>query len=57
MENVDNLTANADKLLAWLMENGMAWGLKLLGAIVVLIIGLWIIKAIMNKVAKTMEKQ
>ncbi|RLD42093.1 MAG: mechanosensitive ion channel family protein [Bacteroidetes bacterium] len=36
---------------------GMAWGLKLLGAIVVLLIGLWIIKAITNKVKKTMEKK
>jgi len=57
MENVDNLTGRADELILWLTEMGMAWGLKLLGAIVVLIIGLWIIKAIMNKVSKTMEKK
>ena len=57
MENVDNLTANTDKLMAWLTEHSMAWGLKLLGAIVVLLIGLWIIKVIMNKVSKTMEKK
>ena len=57
MENVDNLTGKADELILWLTEMGMAWGLKLLGAIVVLIIGLWIIKAIMNKVSKTMEKK
>ncbi len=57
MENVDKLSGKADKILAWLMESGMAWGLKLLGALVVLIIGLWIIKVIMNKVSKTMEKR
>ncbi len=57
MENVDKLSGKADKILAWLMESGMAWGLKLLGALVVLIIGLWIIKIIMNKVSKTMEKK
>lgn len=57
MENVDKLTATSDKLMVWLTEHGMAWGLKLLGAIVVLIIGLWIIKAITNKVSKSMEKK
>ncbi len=57
MENVDNLTVKADELIAWLTEMGMAWGLKLLGAILVLIVGLWIIKAIMSKTGKTMEKQ
>ncbi len=57
MENVDNLNGKASELIAWLTEMGMAWGLKLLGAIVVLLIGLWIIKAITNKVKKTMEKK
>ncbi len=56
MDQIDNLTTNTDKLIAWLTEAGMAWGLKLLGAIIVLLIGLWIIKLIMNKVGKTMEK-
>ena len=57
MENVDKLTANTDKLMAWAAEHGLAWGLKLLGAIVVLLVGLWIIKLVMNRVSKTMEKK
>jgi small conductance mechanosensitive channel len=56
MENFDNLTGKTDKLIAWISDVGMNWGLKLLAAIVVLIIGLWIIKAITNKMGKVMEK-
>jgi len=51
MENFD-----VSKLLDQSQNLITVWGLKLLGAIVVLIIGLWIIKAIMNKVGRQMEK-
>ena len=57
MENVDKLTGKANELIAWLSEVGVAWGLKLLGAIIVLIIGLWIIKTIMKKLNTLMEKK
>ena len=57
MENVDNLTGKFDEIIAWLTEMGMAWSIKLLAALVVLIIGLWIIKVMMNKVGKLMEKK
>lgn len=56
MEQIDNLTTNADKLIDWLSETGLDWGIKLITAIIVLLIGLWIIKAIMNKLGKKMEK-
>jgi small conductance mechanosensitive channel len=51
MENFD-----VSKLLDQSQNLITVWGLKLLGAIVVLIIGLWIIKAIMNKAGRQMEK-
>lgn len=56
MENFDNLNSTADKLMTWLSEVGMAWGLKLVAALVVLIIGLWIIKAITNRIGNAMKK-
>ena len=56
MENVNNLSGKADELIAWLSEMGMVWGIKLLSALVVLIIGLWIIKTITKKIGKSMEK-
>lgn len=57
MENFENLTGKANETIPWLTEMGVAWGLKLLGALVVLVIGLWIIKTMMNRITKVMEKQ
>lgn len=56
MENVDNLTTKADDLIVWLSDMAMLWGLKLITALVVLIIGLWIIKAITKAMGKKMKK-
>ena len=45
------------EILQWLSGLAMAYGLKLIGAIVVLIVGLWIIKLIMKGIKKTMDKK
>ncbi len=47
----------AQEILQWLNGLAMEYGLKLIGAIVVLIVGLWVIKAIMKGIRKTMEKR
>ena len=54
---MENLSEKATEFIAWLTKMGMIWGLKLLTALVVLIIGLWIIKIIMGRVKKMMEKR
>ena len=50
MENIEEITQ-------WLYDMAMVYGLKLIGAIVVLIVGLWVIKAIMKGVKKRFEKR
>ena len=51
--NTENLTMYQQKLMP-MVET---WGLKLLGAIVVLVIGFWIAKIITNQVKKLMNKK
>lgn len=46
-----------EKLLNWLNTNGLEYGLKILGALVVLIVGLWIIKGIMKGIKRVFEKR
>ncbi len=53
---MENFTENTDKIMAWFMESGVSWGLKLIGGIIVLIVGLWIIKIVMKNLGKLMEK-
>jgi len=50
MENINQVTQ-------WLYDMVMNYGLKLIGAIIVLIIGLWVIKAIMKAVRKGFERR
>jgi len=50
MENIEEITQ-------WLYDMAMVYGLKLIGAIVVLIVGLWVIKAIMKGVKKGFDKK
>jgi len=57
MKNIENLNDNANEIIIWLTEMGVDWGLKIIGALIVLIIGLWIIKSLMNRIGKVMEKQ
>ena len=48
---------NAQEILAWLSDVAVAYGLKLVGAVVVLFICLWVIKAIMGGTRKAFEKR
>ena len=43
--------------MEWLWQMAVAYGLKLIGAIIVLIIGLWVIKAIMKALRKNFDKR
>ena len=56
MKEVDKLTSKADALMNWITTNGVDYGMKLLGALIVLIIGLWVIKIIIDRLFKLMEK-
>ncbi len=46
-----------EKLLDWIALNGVEYGLKILSAIVVLLIGLWIIRIIMRGIKRIFEKR
>ena len=46
-----------EKIYTQIAELGAKYGLKLIGAIIVLIIGLWVIKAIMRGLRKLMDKK
>lgn len=56
MDQIDNFSKNADALVNWLSETGVSYGLRLLGAIIVLVIGLWVIKIISRGTTKTLDK-
>ncbi len=56
MDQIDNFSKNADVLVTWLSETGVNYGLKLIGAIVVLIIGLWVIKFINKRMFLVLDK-
>jgi small conductance mechanosensitive channel len=53
---MENINDQASQLLSMIYDVGAKYGLKLLGAIVALIIGLWIIKAINGSARKMMKK-
>ncbi|MEJ2593898.1 MAG: mechanosensitive ion channel [bacterium] len=48
---------NAQEILNWLTDMAIAYGLKLIGAIIVLIVGLWVIKLIMKGIRRAFEKR
>jgi len=56
MKDIDTITNKADALMKWITTNGVDYGMKLLGAIVVLLIGLWVIRIIVDRGIKLMEK-
>jgi len=56
MEQIDIFTKNTDALMEWLSTAGLSYALNFLGAIVVLVIGLWVIKILTNRVFKLMDK-
>ena len=47
----------AEDILQWLSDMAFAYGLKLVGALVVLVIGLWIIKVIRGGLRKSFDKK
>ncbi len=56
MDQIDTITNKANILVEWLSENGVNYGMRLIGAIVVLVIGLWVVKIIANRVGKLLDK-
>lgn len=56
MDQIENLSSTASTLVTWLSETGIEYGLKLLGAIVVLVIGLWIVNFISKRAAIVIDK-
>lgn len=56
MDQIENFSKNADSLVIWLSETGVSYGLRLLGAIIVLVIGLWVIKVASRGFIKTLDK-
>ncbi len=56
MNNLDNLSGQASQLGTMISDLVTKYGLKLLGAIVALVIGFWIIKILVNAINKLMTK-
>ncbi len=54
---MEDLQKNLQDSLQWLTDLSVAYGQKLIGALVVLIVGLWVIKAIMKGVKKGFDKK
>jgi len=56
MESIDSLTTQAPAFMAWLSEKGLEYGLKLLMALVVLIVGFRIISFILKQMSRLMDR-
>ena len=56
MKEISTLSTKADALMKWVTTNGIDYGMKLIGAIIVLLIGLWVIKILSDRVFKLMDK-
>ncbi len=56
METINDISYKANSIIAWLTEHGVNYGMRLLGAIIVLIIGLWIIKFISSRFGIILDK-
>ncbi len=55
MDQIDFITEKSNAMLNWFSNFGLEYALKLLGALLVLVIGLWIIKFLTNRVFKLMD--
>ncbi len=55
MENFDIITDKANALMDWLAKYGIEYSLRFIGALVILIIGLWVIKIVSKKVYKLLD--
>ena len=56
MDQIDKLSEKASGIIQWLSETGVNYGLRLFGALIVLIIGLWIIKLVTKRVSAGLSK-
>ncbi len=56
MEKIDIFTNNTNALMDWLAADGLNYALSFLGAILVLIVGLWFINILTKRVFKLMDK-
>ncbi|MFK5854652.1 MAG: mechanosensitive ion channel [Bacteroidota bacterium] len=56
MEEIDIFTNNANALMDWFSAEGINYALNLLGAIAVLVIGLWVIKLLTKNTFVLMDK-
>lgn len=53
---ITKFTEITDTIMAWLGEYGTEYAFRFLGAIIVLIIGLWIVKLLANSIGKILDK-
>ncbi len=56
MKEITTLTGQADAIMKWLTTAGINYGMKVLGAIIVLVIGLFIINLLSKRVFLLMDK-
>lgn len=56
MDDFEKVSSQVTDTTQWLMDLAMEYGLKLIGAIVVLLIGLWIIGFVSRRVRKVLAK-
>lgn len=56
-ENLTNITGNLSSLTEMIMDFAVTYGLKLVGAILALIVGLWVVGKISKSLRKLMEKR
>ncbi|MCP4909903.1 MAG: mechanosensitive ion channel [Bacteroidetes bacterium] len=56
MDTIDDISNKAYSIITWLTEHGVNYGMRLLGAIIVLIIGLWVIRFISNRFGVILDK-
>ncbi len=56
MKEVNVFTSKADLIVKWLYTDGINFGLKVLGAILVLLVGLWLINVVSKRVFILMKK-
>ncbi len=57
MENVQEYQETLDSAIAWLGEFAVSYGLQLVGAVIALIVGLWVVKKISGGIYRMMEKR
>ncbi len=57
MENVEEYQETLDSAIAWIGEFAVSYGLQLIGAVIALIAGLWVVNKISGGIYRMMEKR